>query len=217
VATFQFALAHGEPKRLSIKTTGAFASAAFLLDDEPLETVDNKEVLMDGIAILLPDGRTLDVRLERRILFDWDLSIDGRPLPKSHQDIPGAIADSISMVRWGVVPQILISVWNVFRGQPFIPLELLPAALAALGGLLLWKRSRMAVPALVGAAVAWQPVSWLFGYWSWFSAVWSFVMIGAALRSRALLEAERLQIVPAGGGTSSPVSVAAGQTRDRAK
>lgn len=150
----------------------------------------------------MPDGRALTVRSERSILFDdWALAVDGVAVPGSLHDVDTAVARVSSWVRWAVGSRLFYVLldWRDGVSRP-LWIELLAPALAAAGGLLLWRRRQSALPVLIASAVAWV----LTGASTWFSFVWAAWFIAIAVRARAVLrDAAPVELRQLGGATTA--------------
>ena len=208
MATFRYALAAKEKKRLAIATTGVFDGAVVTLDGSHLATIETTDALLAGSLIPLPDGRVLSVRLVRTILYDWNISIAGMPLPKTTGDIQGAIRGVLIFVCAMAAIQLALVGQTAFAGRLVSGLELVSPLAAILGAVLLWRRHPLVVPVLVLFAVASFVVPACFGYWPWQALLGSAVMTVTAVQAQGLLERERLAVMHATGGAVSPDGVA---------
>lgn len=95
----QYALEPNHPKRLSISWKGNWNPVTISVDGVPVGVIETKKELQVGRSLSLPDGSTLEVRLQQ-VVFAAELHLlrNGHPIPGSDSDPQTRLA-----VAYGVI------------------------------------------------------------------------------------------------------------------
>lgn len=80
--TVSFALAEGEPKRLEIESHAFWKNCRIFLDGVEIGRIPDQKALMQGLSYPLPDGSTLTLKLDYKVIFiQFQMERNGVPLP----------------------------------------------------------------------------------------------------------------------------------------
>lgn len=87
MGSLKLALEPGAPKRVELTWGLMHKNFQVLLDGKPIATANGSTELRQGISGLMPDGRTLEVKLVRLLTQEQlTVLVEGRPLPGSSSD-----------------------------------------------------------------------------------------------------------------------------------
>lgn len=213
----KFRLRHKGPKRLVIEYVGVFESSTISIDGREIASFPTREAAELGARVVTEEGQ-LEARLRKAlVIYEWELSLNGVPLPNSANDTRLAVSVAIQFAAAGSA----VRLWDCFTWwRDGVPLTAMwpiavPLILAAAAVLLLWRRQKSGVPLMVATAVSWVATDYLwFGGIPWLTVGVAALFVSAAFKARRLLSSQGAAWRGA-ESAASPVAVPVGPAAPR--